>query len=225
MKVKNLIEKVQRSDLAERFCFCCHEAGHSVARVLNGDALLLVVSDPRVEMTGEQRAFYEAGDRMKGERGRTMARCKERSCRCGRGTVRNRSNSLLSDFSLNLDCESCAEILIGELSCSFAGGMATLALVPEVHSDADITLDLAEISVVAKQLNLKGEKRESIVRRAKFRARNWVQQESRAVVGLAGTLFNSAVLDGKEAERIIRANLHQRAESRFGYGASLNLTL
>ena len=53
----------------ERRGMCCHEAGHAVARVLNGDALLLLISDPNAVMTKEQRAVYCSGTRVNGEGG------------------------------------------------------------------------------------------------------------------------------------------------------------
>jgi hypothetical protein len=183
---------------------CCHEAGHAVARVLNGDALLLLVSDPHAEMTREQRALYEIGDRCKGERGNTMAQCKERSCDCGKGSIRNTSNPVMSAFTLDLPCAGCREFLIRELACIFAGGVATLLLMPEVHTDADVELDIAAADRMVEGFEVP--EPEAIVKEAMLQAQDWIERESRAVCALTSVLVNAFVLDGKEAERIINEN-------------------
>jgi hypothetical protein len=62
---------------------------------------------------------------------------------------------------------------------------------------------------IVEGLELVGQKREAVLKQAITRAHNWIQQESRAVLALADALFNAIVLDGEEAERIVRANLNR----------------
>jgi hypothetical protein len=196
-----------------RRAVCCHESGHAVARVLLGDSVLLMVSDPAAEMTEVQKALYHSGHRITDERGNTMARCKERTCRCGRPTIRNRSNPIASEFCVSLECEGCLDVLVGELASRFAGAAATLQLMPNGHNDADAMFDMRVILQIVESLELVGQKREAIIKQAIARAHNWIQQESRAVLALADALFNAVVLDGEEAERIVRANLSQAIPS------------
>ena len=185
--------------LHTRRAICCHEAGHAVAKVLNGDALLLLVGNPNAAMTEKQRALYRSGNRITGERGNTMARCKERTCRCGRPTIRNHSNPIASEFCVSLECEGCMDILIGELACRVAGGAATLQLMPDVHNQADMMFDVLAILRIVEGLELVGQKREAVLEQAIARAHNWIQQESRAVLALADALFDAGVLNGEEA--------------------------
>jgi hypothetical protein len=174
--------------LEQRRAICCHEAGHAVAKVLNGDTLLLLVGNPNAAMTEKQRALYRSGNRITGARGNTMARCKERTCRCGRPTIRNHSNPIASEFCVSLECEGCMDILIGELACRLAGGAATLQLMPKVHNQADVVFDVLAILRIVEGLELVGQKREAVLEQAIARAHNWIQQESRAVLALADAL-------------------------------------
>jgi len=62
---------------------CCHEAGHAVAGVINGDKLVLVVAYADAPMSENQRARYETATRGKSKRGATLLKRGQPNCSCG----------------------------------------------------------------------------------------------------------------------------------------------
>jgi hypothetical protein len=93
------------------------------------------------------------------------------------------------------------------LACIFAGGAATAHLLPDQHAPSQIGDDLAQVDDLLQRVLTDEERRKCLRDQAKQKAQELIKRQSEAVQKLASELLVRGVLDGSEAEQIIRINL------------------
>jgi hypothetical protein len=106
-------------------CSCCHEAGHAVAWVVNGDQLLLVVGRADANLTPEQESLRD--ESIIGAGGSTVDVINQliRARHSGGATIRRRARSSCKDCKNSVfteTCPACMKTLTQHLACIFAGG-------------------------------------------------------------------------------------------------------
>lgn len=191
-------------------CSCCHEAGHAVAWVVSGDRLVLVVGRADANLTPEQESLW-AGSTM-GAGGSTVDVINQffRARRSGGATIRRGARSSCKDCKNSVfteTCPGCMKMLTEHLACIFAGGAATAHLLPDQHAASQLSDDLAQVNDLLQKALTDEERRKCLRDQAKQKAQELIKRESEAVQELARELLVRGVLDGSEAEQIIRSNL------------------
>ncbi len=104
-------------------------------------------------------------------------------------------------------CPECRQYLINQLARLLAGGAATARLLSEEHSEAQSRDDQAEVRRLLKKFTNKEELRQKLTDLARQRAGEFVVREARAIQALSSALLQCGVLDGPEAEKIVKENL------------------
>jgi hypothetical protein len=192
-------------------CSCCHEAGHAVAWVLNGDQLVLVVGRADANLTPEQESLR--GESIIGAGGSTVDVINQlfRARRSGGATIRRGARSSCKDCGNSVfteTCPTCMTTLAHHLACIFAGGAATAHLLPDQHAASQLSDDLAQVDDLLQRALTDQERRNCLRDQARQKAQELITRESEAVQNLGSELLVRGVLDGSEAEQIIRRNLH-----------------
>jgi hypothetical protein len=190
-----------------RNCSCCHEAGHAVAWVVNGDRLLLVVGYRDAPMTPEQqRLCYGA---ITGRSSVEIANDCYTSLRTAGRTIRSGgpSCSQCGGEETGEDYQTCMTIITGHVMCIFAGGAATAHLLGKEHDDAQSTDDRLEAKKLLQRFLKSEQARQDVSGQAKQHASNLVRREAKAIGALSLALLETGVLEGAEAEKIIKENL------------------
>lgn len=194
-------------DVPRKMRYACHEAGHAVAGVINGDKLELIVSDRDAQMTQEQRGRYEEWTDGKGGREATFSRKKDLLCACGGKIMPDIDTGTRRKFYPGSpSCEICLEFLVREVAVTLAGGKATRVLMDyynpfESRDDGNYVLALL--------VKLEDRMSTDIRTRGMRRAEEWITKERKATLVLTGALQTKGVLWGDEAERIVSENLTQ----------------
>jgi hypothetical protein len=185
--------------------YACHEAGHAVAGVINGDKLELVVADRDAQMTKEQRALYEEWTNGKGGREATFSRKKDLLCECGGKIIPDIETGTRRKFYPGRpSCDICSEFLVSEVAVALAGGKATRILMDyrnPFESRDDGNYVLALLVKLADEMGM------DIRTRGMRRAEEWITKERKATLVLTGVLEAKGVLWGDEAERIVSEKL------------------
>jgi hypothetical protein len=180
--------------LTEKAYECCHEAGHAVARIIIGDAVLGIYINPN------------APDRP-GERGRTKIKHRERERRRCDGYVRNCSADPLdtdSCFSLGPDCPDCQDYCKNQVAARLAGGAATECLMRDEHARRGAQMTQMDEEDIKKEFCCYPPLG-SIRSAAELRAGSLVVQEREAIDAFTQALVeNDGSLGGPEATRIVR---------------------
>jgi hypothetical protein len=204
-------------------CSCYHEAGHSVAWVVNGDHLVIIKGYRNAPMGASQEKLYygcifgKEGDFSSGFReghgkeryaaGTTIVQVADHLCICG-GCIRCTSlYPVKAGFSLNEDCSGCMKLFANHLACSFAGGAATECLLSNEHIDGRSKDDHAAAKDLLERVIGREQIRENVCWEAKQEAYAIVRREAKAVEALASALLECGVLNGPDAEKIVRENL------------------
>jgi len=185
---------------------CCHEAGHAVAGVINGDKLVLVVAYADAPMSENQRALYETATRGKSKRGATLLKRSQPNCSCG-GRVECNAISMFRRrfYPGNPLCERCLDFVIKEVAAILAGGVATRIVMQGTPHPLELREDGNDLSTYLIQFDDK--QRAEIRDQANSLAEKWIEQGKIAVLAVTDALQVQGVLDGIGAERIIRQNL------------------
>jgi hypothetical protein len=191
-------------------CSCCHEAGHAVAWVVNGDQLVLVVGRTDANLTPEQESLRN--ESIIGAGGSTVEVINQlfRARRSGGATIRRGARSSCKDCKNSVfteTCPACMKTLTQHLACIFAGGAATAHLLPNQHAATQLSDDLAQVDDLLQRALTDEERRKCLCDQAKQKAQELIKRESEAVQKLASELLVRGVVDGSEAEQIIRSNL------------------
>jgi hypothetical protein len=193
------------AEAPKRARYSCHEAGHAVAGVINGDKLELIVADRDAQMTHGQRALYEDWTDDKGGREATFSRKRDLLCECGGKIMPDIDTGTRRKFYPGSpSCEICSEFLVREVAVTLAGCKATRILMGyynpfESRDDGNYVLALL--------VKLADEMCRDIRARGMHRAEEWITKERKAALVLAGVLEAKGVLWGDEAERIVSENL------------------
>jgi hypothetical protein len=206
---------------------CYHEAGHAVAWVINGDAVLKVVGDAAGFTEGQEELWKQIreahaiiGDETT-QQGRecTVAQVNDHPCPCCNGAIKaDPRNRLAVEFHLSAECLGCMKLLTNHLACIFAGGSATsslehgASLLDRVNNACKTTRerrhDCREVDRILTGLVEDEQQRNNIRQDAERLAEDRVKQEWKAVTALAAALFQQGELDGSKAEHLIRDNLY-----------------
>lgn len=191
-------------------CSCCHEAGHAVAWVVNGDQLLLVIGRSDANLTPEQESVRDGS--IVGAGGGTVDLVNQlfRARRSGGATIRQGAKSSCEHCKNSVftdTCPACMRTLTHHLACIFAGGSATAHLLPDEHHGSQLRDDLAQVDDLLQRAIASEERRKNIRNQAEQKAQELIKRESKAVQNLASELLVRGVLDGSEAEQIVRNNL------------------
>lgn len=207
---------------------CCHESGHTVAWVMNGDTVLLVVADPDAAMTTDQKellAQAREAHRVVGGKGFaestgcTVVHAKDRACpRCEGVITTHISSPLTVNFHLSAGCPTCMDLLANHAACICAGAAATSRLehrtsLVDILNNACRTLseaqhDRHEVDRILSGLIADQDRRDAIKDEAEHRAANWIQREWRAVSVLTEALFQAGALEGAHAIQLVIENLN-----------------
>jgi len=97
--------------------------------------------------------------------------------------------------------------LTHHLACIFAGGSATAHLLPDEHDGSQLRDDFVQVHDLLQRALTNAEQRERLRSQAEQEAGELIRRESKAVQKLGSELLVRGVLDGSEAEKIIRNNL------------------
>lgn len=192
-----------------RECSCCHEAGHAVAWVANGDRLLLVVGyrEAFAEMTPQQQEICFGGmtdvdianacHKYRGAGGLTMREGRRDLTQCGEC-----GRSELSD-----GCSGCRNLMTNHIACHLAGGAATVCYLGEQHSESQSADDLKQVKERLAGFSRNEDCRRKLRNDAESRAAVLVRRETKAIKAIAAVLLRHGVLDGPEAEKIVKESL------------------
>lgn len=173
---------------------CCHEAGHAVIRVLNGDTLLLVEVPPDVP-DGP------------GVRGHTDYQSKEIQCQCG-GFVKNLGNGMSRVRLRPIECEECRVFLGERLVSIYAASKATEVLMPDRHRPLDAQYDRDSLDKEFRSFKCPSDFHIQMEDICTDWAESLVKREQKAILALTDQLMLAdGYVDGPEATRIIMANL------------------
>jgi len=191
-------------------CSCCHEAGHAVAWVVNVDRLALVIGRADANLTPKQESVRHA--HIVGAGGGTVDLVNQlfRARRSGGATIRQGGNSSCEHCKSSVftdTCPACMKTLTHHIACIFAGGAATAHLLPDQHAGSQLSHDLAQVDDLLQRALTNEEQRKCLRNQAEQKAYELIERESKAVQKLASELLVRGVLDGSEAEQIIRNNL------------------
>lgn len=192
-----------------RDCSCYHEAGHAVGWVANGDRLLLVVGykEALAQMTPEQQEICfgnmtdiemaNACHKYRGSAGLTKREGRRDLAQCGEC-----GQSELSD-----SCSGCRNLMTNHVACHLAGGAATANYLSEQHSESQSADDLKQVKELLAGFSQDENCRRRLCNDAESRASVLVRRETKAIKALAAALLRRGVLNGPEAEKIVRENL------------------
>ena len=177
-----------------------------MAGVINGDKLVQVVGYAAAPMSGEQRARYEAATRAKGKRGATLSQRGQPNCNCGGKVECNPASLFLRRFYPgDPSCRCCLEFVVREVAVVLAGGTATRIVMQAEPSPLELREDGNAESTFLIEFDEK--QRAKIRAQARSLAERWIQEEQTAVLALTDALLVSGVLNGPDAEHIIRTSL------------------
>jgi hypothetical protein len=198
-------------------CSCCHEAGHAVAWVANGDSLVLVVGYRDAPMTtDQQKIYYDSlgpidSSSVQFQRitrlerhiaAKTIAIVVDHNCPCGGGIGKT-----VDFYRIKETCRGCMELLAGHVGCCLAGGAATHFLLKDQHEELQSTEDRTEAEKLLNGLVRDKTIRDQVWLSARCHAQDVVRKEETAIKALASALLQNGTLNGSDAEEIIRKNL------------------
>jgi hypothetical protein len=210
-----------------RECSCYHEAGHAVAWVANGDGLVMVVGYRDAPMEAAQRelyydstfgkfgeegacsaAFLETNASEMRIRAKTIARIVDHFCSCGGGIRRASLYPPKAEYSLlNDDCPGCVKLFANHLTCALASSAATEHLLADEHMDAQAEGDRSGVRTLLERVVRSEQVRRDICIQVEQQAHDLVRREAKAIRLLAEVLLERGVLNGQEAEQIVKENL------------------
>jgi len=178
----------------EQFSYgCCHEAGHAVARYLNGDTLLSIWVDYPEDI--------DFGPQI-GERGALVFRHRQYQCECA-GFVRDGSEGNESDVKFTSGCEGCENYLTRCLAAIFAGNSATRLLSPHNHQDLDSGFDDEAADAILKNAIMPAH-REMVEQNARRLASEMVYAHSALVTLVRDALFSAyGFLEGETVAELL----------------------
>jgi len=165
-------------------CSCYHEAGHAVAWVVIGDRLC------RVDC---RRSLRSAGQTQR-RGGQGLSSCSQ----CGGTEMRDA-------------CPTCTRIVTNHLMGHLAGGAATSYLLREEHTVAQSKDDHDKVKRLLREFSDNEQIRQSVRSQAEQKAQDLVRREEKAISALAAVLMLRGVVDGPEAEQIIKEHLETSA--------------
>jgi hypothetical protein len=189
----------------QRRYYCCHEAGHAVAGVINGDKLVMVVGYADAAMNPEQKALYDTCGLTSKKAGATYSERGQPNCQCG-GKVGGDVQSQRRFCPSAATCQVCLDFVTKEVAVICAGSVATSVLMPDVQPSFWESRD-DNNKVNTFLIYFDQEEQRRIYERAKRCAQKWIQEQQEAVLAIAKALQERGVLDGTEAEQIIKAKL------------------
>jgi hypothetical protein len=166
----------------------CHEAGHAVARTVNGDVILYVAACARI----------------------TAFRGKDWTCGCG-GRFNPQSDRFTCNF--NPDCDACTAFVKSQVCANYSGRAATAEVMPDCldTQEAEYDDDVAA-EEFAKAYSSHPEKWQHVKLAARRLAGQLAARESKAILELRDALVRAGGwLDGLDVQRIIKANLAGRS--------------
>ncbi len=204
---------------------CCHEAGHTVAWIINGDTVLLIVGSGDAEMNEHQKKLCEQADinlaSLK-QGGFTIVQTQKHSCEqagCKGKITTDEANSLRARYHLCAECTGCMELLSTHITCMYAGGPATSLLQQldpnlDVISYREMERDRGEVDRITRLLIQDDQQLETLKEEARRRAISWINAESDAVIALTSALVEAeGILDGHIAEQVVRKALKGSASN------------
>ena len=162
----------------------CHEAGHAVVRMINGEEILSVDACARA----------------------TCFRGKDWQCSCG-GHLKTEPDCRFT-YNFNPDCDTCTAYVTSLVGANYSGDAATAGLMPDQHKLLHAGHDLIAAEEFASPYSNDRIKWHEIERAAERWANELVVRESKAILELRDALVRAGGwLDGPDAQRIISANL------------------
>jgi hypothetical protein len=173
----------------------CHEAGHGVFRVLNGDIVESIVIHQRGQLPVEA---------LPGERGITNYHFKPMECECKIGYVRSQGKDLPDSISFGKGCQQCKNYVTNMVAGMLAGEEATKLLTPGEHRPYDSQLDSDNIESVFRLYTVSAPERKAIEAEARRRAAAVIEREKAAVRALqAITQASTGRVEHQEIEAVI----------------------
>jgi hypothetical protein len=151
--------------------------------------------------------FREGYARERRGGGKTIAQVADHFCACGGSICSTSLYPVKAGYSLNEDCPSCMKLFADHLTCTLAGGAATEHLLRDEHRDAQSGDDRAGMKNLIERVLGSEQLRQDMCIRVKRQARDLVRREARAIGALASALVECGVLNGPDAEKIIKANV------------------
>jgi hypothetical protein len=173
----------------------CHEAGHGVFRVLNGDIVEAIVIHQRGQLPAEA---------LPAERGVTNYHFKPMECEC-KGYVRSQGKDLPDLISFGKGCQQCKNYVTNMVAGMFAGEEATKLLMPAEHRAYDSQLDSENIDSVFRLYAVSAPEREAIEAEARRRAAAVIEREEAAVRALQAIITQASTgrVERQEIEAVI----------------------
>ena len=104
-------------------------------------------------------------------------------------------------------CPTCTRIITNHLMGHLAGGAATAHLLKEEHTLAQSKHDHDKVKGLLQEFSENEQIRQSVHSQAEQKAHDLVRREEKAISALADVLMVRDVVDGSEAERIVKKHL------------------
>jgi hypothetical protein len=177
---------------------------------VNGDRLVLVIGRADTNLIPEQQSIWDASIVGTGGDIADAVDRLLRARRSGGATIHQVGNGVCEHFKSSAfrdTCPACVRTLTQLLACIFAGGAATAHLLPDQHAESQLRHDLAQANDLLQKAFTNEEQRKCLGDQAQQKANELIKRESKAIQKLASELLVRGVLDGPEAEQIIRNNL------------------
>jgi hypothetical protein len=169
----------------------CHEAGHAVARTINGDEI----------------KYVDACSRVTSYRGHDWTCSSEQ---CG-GRFNPEPGNVTGYF--NPECDTCTAFVTSQVCANYSGRAATAQVMPDLPDtqSAEHDDDLAAEEFAAPYSS-HPEKWQDIELAARRRAERLAAQERKAILELRDALVRAGGwLDGPDVQQIIKVNLTARS--------------